>query len=161
MTKQGRAVLVLIVASATLGLASCDHYNCANGLNFGSSTCSSSSITGVGSGTTGGTASAAFVFAVDEGTGTGGTIDGYTLDTTAQPPQVTPSYPAPAVPQNDGGVGMAVAQKQFLYAGFGTVGQIYGWTISSTGTLTAIAGSPFPAAYLGHFATGVGEANMI
>jgi hypothetical protein len=161
MTKQVRTILVLIVALATLGLASCDHYNCANGLNFGSSTCTSSPITGPGSGSTGGTATAAFVFAVDEGTGTGGTIDGYTLDTTAQTLQVTPSYTAPAIPQNDGGVGMVVAQKQFLYAGFGTVGQLYGWTISSTGTLTAIAGSPFSAPFLGDFVTGVGEANMI
>jgi hypothetical protein len=148
-----------IAALTTLGLASCDHYNCPNGLNFGSSTCSNSSITSPGSGGTGGNATAAFVFAVDQGTGTGGTIDGFTLDTTANTFQTTPSFTAPTIPVNNGGVGMVVAQKQFLYAGFGTVGQIFGWTISSTGSLTAIAGSPFPASL--DFPGTVGEAAMI
>jgi hypothetical protein len=161
MTKRVRADFLLIVALATLGLASCDHYNCSNGLNFGSSTCTNSSISNPGGSGSGGSATAALVFAVDEGTGSGGTIDGFTLDTTANTFQATPSYTAPAIPQNNGGVGMVVAQKQFLYAGFGTVGQIFGWTISSTGSLTAIAGSPFPASFLGNFGVGVGEANMI
>ena len=35
MTKRVRASLILIVAVATMGLASCDHYNCASGPNFG------------------------------------------------------------------------------------------------------------------------------
>jgi hypothetical protein len=161
MTKQARAVLMSIAALTTLGLASCDHYNCPNGLNFGSSTCSNSSITSPGSGGTGGNATAAFVFAVDQGTGTGGTIDGFTLDTTANTFQTTPGFTAPTIPVDNGGVGMVVAQKQFLYTGFGTVGQIFGWTISSTGSLTAIAGSPFPAPFLGDFLGTVGEAAMI
>ncbi len=161
MTKRVRADLLLIVAMATLGLAGCDHYTCTNGLNFGASTCSNSSISGPGGSGSGGSATAAFVFAVDEGTGTGGTIDGFTLDTTANTFQATPSYIAPAIPDNNGGVGMVVAQKQFLYAGFGTVGEIFGWKISSTGSLTAITGSPFTAPFLGFFGAGVGEANMI
>src|SRR5271155_1362058 len=161
MTKRVRVDFLLIVALATLGLASCDHYNCSNTLNFASSTCTSSSISNPGGSGSGGSATAALVFAVDEGTGSGGTIDGFTLDTTANTFQATPSYTAPAIPQNDGGVGMVVAQKQFLYAGFGTVGEIFGWTISPTGSLTAIAGSPFSAPFLGHFGAGVGEANMI
>lgn len=161
MTKQARAVLLAIAALATLGLASCDHYNCPSGLNFGSSTCSNSSITSPGGGSTGGSASAAFVFAVDQGTGSGGTIDGFTLDTSANTFQATPSFTAPTIPNNNGGVGMVVAQKQFLYAAFGTVGQIFGWTISSTGSLTAIAGSPFSAPFLGDFLGTVGEAAMI
>jgi hypothetical protein len=161
MTKRVRADLLLIVAMATLGLAACDHYTCTNGLTFGASTCSNSSITGPGGSGSGGSATAAFVFAVDQGTGTGGTIDGFTLDTSANTFQATPGYTAPTIPNNNGGVGMVVAQKQFLYAGFGTVGEIFGWTISSTGSLTAIAGSPFPAPFLAFFGAGVGEANMI
>jgi 6-phosphogluconolactonase (cycloisomerase 2 family) len=161
MTKQARAGLMSIVALTALGLASCDHYNCPSGLNFGSSTCSNSSITGPGGGSTGGSATAAFVFAVDQGTGSGGTIDGFTLDTTANTFQATPSFTAPTIPNNNGGVGMVVAQKQFLYAGFGTVGQIFGWTIDSTGNLTAITGSPFSAPFLGDFLGTVGEAAMI
>ncbi len=159
MTKRVRVVLLLIVALATVVLASCDHYNCTNTLNFGSSTCSNSSITGPGGSGSSGSATAAFVFAVDQGTGTGGTIDGFTLDTTANTFQATPSYTAPTIPNNNGGVGMAVAQKQFLYAGFGTVGEIFGWTISSTGSLTAITGSPFPASL--EFPGTVGESAII
>ncbi len=161
MTKRVRADLLLIVAMATLGLAGCDHYTCSNGLTFGASTCSNSSISNPGGNGTGGSATAAFVFAVDQGTGTGGTIDGFTLDTSANTFQATPSYTAPAIPDNNGGVGMVVAQKQFLYAGFGTVGQIFGWKISSTGNLTAITGSPFSAPFLGDFLGSVGEAAMI
>jgi 6-phosphogluconolactonase (cycloisomerase 2 family) len=159
MAKRVRADLLLIVAMATLGLAGCDHYTCTNGLNFGASTCSNSSISNPGGNGTGGSATAAFVFAVDQGTGTGGTIDGFTLDTSANTFQATPSYTAPTIPDNNGGVGMVVAQKQFLYAGFGTVGEIFGWKISSTGSLTAITGSPFPASL--EFPGSVGESAMI
>jgi len=161
MAKRVRADLLLIVAMATLGLAGCDHYTCTNGLNFGASTCSNSSISNPGGNGTGGSATAAFVFAVDQGTGTGGTIDGFTLDTSANTFQATPSFIAPTIPDNNGGVGMVVAQKQFLYVGLGTVGKIYGWTISSTGSLTAITGSPFTAPFLGNFLGVVGEAAMI
>ena len=159
MTKRVRTDLLLIVAMATLGLAGCDHYTCTKGLTFGASTCSNSSISNPGGNGTGGSATAAFVFAVDQGTGTGGTIDGFTLDTSANTFQATPSFIAPTIPDNNGGVGMVVAQKQFLYAGFGTVGEIFGWTISSTGSLTAITGSQFPASL--DFAGTVGEAAMI
>jgi hypothetical protein len=38
---------------------------------------------------------------------------------------------------------MAVAQKQFLYAAFGSTKTIYGWTISAAGILTPVSGSPF------------------
>jgi lactonase family protein with 7-bladed beta-propeller len=159
MTKRVRADLLLIVAMATLGLAGCDHYTCSNGFNFGSSTCSNSSISNPGGSGSGGSATAALVFAVDQGTGTGGTIDGFTLDTSANTFQATPSYTAPTIPDNNGGIGMVVAQKQFLYVGLGTVEKLYGWTISSTGSLTAITGSPFPASL--DFLGTAGEAAMI
>ena len=161
MTKRVRADLLLIVALATLGLAGCDHYTCGTGLNFGSSTCSNSSLSNPGGSGSGGSATAALVFAVDQGTGTGGTIDGFTLDTTANTFQATPSFTAPTIPSNEGGVGMVVAQKQFLYVGLGTVGQLYGWTINATGSLTAITGSPFSAPFLGDFLGSVGEAAMV
>jgi 6-phosphogluconolactonase len=137
MTMRVRAVLMLMTALAMMGLAGCGHYTCSAG--FGASTCTS--------GTTppGGSATAAFVFAVDPS----GTIDGLTLNTSAATFTATPSYTGPTnLPQNSSGQGMVVAQGKYLYALYGGTGQIYGFTISSTGGLTPIANSPFSAAYL-------------
>jgi 6-phosphogluconolactonase len=171
MTKQVRAVLVFMVALATLGLANCDHYNCAadDGLSFNGGTCSSGSPSSIssGSGSTGtssGSATAAFVFSVDTGTSSGGdagSINGYTLNTTANTLGATPSYTAPVTPASDGGVGMVIAQKQYLYTAFASAEQIYGWTISSSGTLTAISGSPYTATFLSSFGGQAAQAEMI
>jgi hypothetical protein len=158
MTKQARVVLVFTVALVAMGLANCGVYNCNtdDGLSFSGGTCNSSSPSGASSGSgssgsgSGSSATAAFVFSVDiDTTGTNsGSINGYTLNTTASTFGITPNYTAPTAPSNDGGVGMVIAQKQFLYAGFESAEQIYGWTISSTGNLTAISGSPYSASFL-------------
>ena len=137
MTMRVRTVSMVIIALAIMGLASCGHYTC--GANFGSSTCAAGppSLSGGG---TGGSAAAAFVFVLN-GTATGSVV-GYTLNTSVNPPTLTSTanFTAPVTPTADSGIGMAVAQKQFLYAAFGSTQQILGWTISSTGTLTAVSG---------------------
>jgi hypothetical protein len=143
MTMQVRASLVLVAALAIMGLASCDHYVCTSGANFGSSNCTAGPLSLGGGG--GGSTNAAFAFAVDEA----GTIDSFTLNTSADTFQATTPYTAPIVPPNEEGSGMVVAQKKFLYAAFPGTGQIFGWTIGSGGGLTAIAGvNPFDAPYL-------------
>jgi hypothetical protein len=135
MTKRVRAVLILVVALAMMGLASCDHYNC--GATFGNSSCAASG-SGLGSGGTGAT-SAAFAYAVDQA----GTMDGYGLNTTAGTFSAISGYIAPTVPLNDPGVGMVIAQKQFVYTVFGLERAIYGWSIdATTGSLTALTGFP-------------------
>jgi hypothetical protein len=158
MTMRVRTGFVSIMALALLVLAGCGHYVCTGGANFGSSSCTASSG-GLGQGGGGGTANAAFVYAVD----TAGTIDGYTLDTTASTFAAIPSYTAPVVPTNNGGVGMVVAQKKYVYAGFGSVGELFGWSInSSTGALTSIAGvNPLSAPFLDNFGGIVAQADMI
>jgi len=146
MTMRVQASLMLIMALAMMGLASCDHYNCASGPNLGTSCTSSGSglgTTGTGTGTGTGAATA-FAFAIDEA----GTIDGYTLNATSGTFQATSGYTAPTIPSNDQGSGMVVAQEQFLYAAFPGTGQIFGWSIGSGGSLTTIAGSPFSAPYM-------------
>jgi 6-phosphogluconolactonase len=156
MRMRVRASSMLIVAVAMMGLASCDHYNCASGPTLGSS-CTS---TGSGLGTTGssggnGTATAAFVFVADSaGTGTTGTIDGYTLNTSASTFSATPSFIAPLTPQGDAGVGLVVAQKQFLFTGFGSTNTIYGWSIGADGSLTTLNGSPYPAPFMSFVESG-------
>jgi len=160
MTTRVRTLFVAAVLLATLWLVGCDHYTCS--ATFGNSSCTAS---GSGLGTTGGggNTSSAFVYAVDEGTSgsTNGTIDGYAFDSTTLAFGPITSYTAPTVPINNGGVGMVVAQGINLYAGFGTVQQLYGWVISSSGSLTAIPGSPFAVPALDGFISGVGQANMI
>ena len=42
MTMRVRAGLMLMAALAMMGLASCGHYICSEGANFGASTCTSS-----------------------------------------------------------------------------------------------------------------------
>lgn len=155
-----RAILSMLVLLAMMFLTGCGgHYFC--NVTFGSSTCTPSGSGlgsgGGGGGGGGGSGATAFVFAVDQA----GTIDGYTLNTTAGTFAATSGYTAPTVPANDGGVGMAVAQKQFLYAGFGAAEQLYGWVISSSGSLTAITGTPITAPFLDRFNGGVGQDNII
>lgn len=160
MTTKVRALLALVVIPATMWLAGCGHYAC--GATFGNSSCTASG-SGLG-GTTGTSTSSAFVFAVDEGLSgaANGTIDGYALNATAVTFGPISSFAAPTIPLNNGGVGMAVAQGQFLYAALATApASIYGWTISSTGVLTAITGSPFASNAAAGYIGGVGQDNMI
>jgi hypothetical protein len=136
MTMRVRAILMLMAALAMMSLAGCGHYIC--GAGFGASTCTT------GPSPPGGSTTAAFAFAIDPA----GTVDGLTLNTSAGTFGPTPSYTGPTTPQNTSGEGSVVAQGQYLYTLFSGTGQIYGFTISSTGGLTAMTNSPFSAAYL-------------
>jgi 6-phosphogluconolactonase (cycloisomerase 2 family) len=149
-----RAFFGLVVVASILLLANCGHYTC--GATFGASSCTASG-SGIGSGG-GGSATAAFVFAVDTSSGT---MDGYTLDTTANTLSATTGYTAPTIPQ-DTGAGMVVAQGKYLYAAFRSTNQIFGWQISSSGGLTAVTGSPYSASFLSSInAGGLAQQNMI
>ena len=169
MTKQVRAFLVFMVGLATIGLANCGKYNCAtdDGLSFSGSACTSTSPSGVSSG--GGSSSSAssvFVFAVNSAAGTStspsGAIEGYSVDSATTTSGPITGFTAPTVPPDDGGIGMVIAQSQFLYAGFGIAAQIYGWTIDgTTGALTAISGSPWSGSFLHAFSAGVAADEMI
>jgi lactonase family protein with 7-bladed beta-propeller len=145
MSMKMRALLMLIAAAATVSLSACGGgYTC--NVTFGASTCNQS---GSGIGTTGGSGgggggggggkATAYAFAVDQG----GTLDGYTLSASAGTFAATSSYTAPAVPANDPGVGMVVAQGQFVYAIFELEDKILGWSLdSTTGSLTPLSGFP-------------------
>jgi hypothetical protein len=45
-------------------------------------------------------------------------------------------------------MGMAVAQTKYLYAAFGSTGQVFGWSINTDGTLAAVSLSPYTAAFV-------------
>lgn len=154
-----RGMVCVLVALSTMWLAGCGHYTC--GTTFGNASCNAS-----GSGFQqggGSSASAAYVYAVDQGLSgaSNGTIDGFAFNATTVSFGGITNYTAPVVPLNQGGVGMTVAQKQFLYTGFGASNQIYGWTIGADGSLTTITGSPFTAPGLGGYISGVGQDNMV
>lgn len=160
-------ILYRVLMSLLLMLATVFLVNCAGGapgcpqVSFGS-TCTAGSGGGGGFGGGGGgggggsSSTTLYVYAVDQA----GTIDGYVNSASAGEMIPISSYTAPVVPVNGGGVGMVIAQKQYLYAGFGETGQLYGWVVGSDGTLTAISGSPYTAPYLGYYGSGVGQADM-
>jgi hypothetical protein len=142
MTTKARALLsLLLVVLATMFLVNCSPYSCR--VTFGASTCTPSG-SGIGSGGGGGGgggggAASAFAFAVDQN----GTMDGYTLNSSAGTFQLTPGYIAPTIPPNDPGAGMVIAQKQFVYAAFEQSGdEIFGWSVNSSGSLTPLSGFP-------------------
>jgi len=130
MTIRVRTILLLTVALATMGLASCDHYTC--GATFGNATCTPG-------GTTGGGNATAYVF-VSNSSATG-TIDGYTLDAGAGTFLVSSPYVGPLTTTAPI-IGMVVAQNKFLYAVYST--GIYGYTVASAGDLETIQGLPVP-----------------
>jgi hypothetical protein len=161
MKMQVRVGFTVFAALVALGLAGCDHYNCSSGANFAGNNCTAS---GSGLGTSGtGSATAALVYVIDPGTSgsTNGTMDSYTLNTSAETFAASPNYTAPTIPPADGGVGLVVAQQKYLYAGFGTTNQIYGWSFDSTGNLTTISGSPFAASFLNSVGGGFANGAMI
>lgn len=159
MTKRLRVGLFSMLMLA-IALTGCGHFNCASGAQFGASTCTPSAP-GIGT-TGGGSAAAVFAFAVDTAaSSTAGTIDEFTLDTTAQTFQATPGYVAPSIPASDPGAGMVVAQSQFLYAGFGSTDQIFGWSIDSSGILTPVGGSPYAASFMSSVGGNFGTQSII
>jgi len=135
-------LFILLVMAASMSLVNCSPYSC--NVTFGSTACTpSGSGLGGGGGGVGGTGGgggstpAAFAFAVDQN----GTLNGYTLNSSAF--QVTSGYTAPGIPSGDPGVGMVIAQKQFVYTVFEVENKIYGWSMNATsGTLTLLSGFP-------------------
>jgi 6-phosphogluconolactonase (cycloisomerase 2 family) len=131
-----RALLLAGIVLGAMWLSGCGTYKC--GITFGSSTCS---------GTTPPTSEpSAFAFAVDQ---TNSTIDGYTLSASTSTFAATSPYTAPPISQNTGGVGMVVAQGKYLYAVIADSQQIYGYTIGSNGSLTALSNFPVTAPLAG------------
>jgi 6-phosphogluconolactonase len=142
MTMRLRILIVLTVALGQLFWTSCGHYSCTD--TFSPNSCSTGGGGGGGIGTGGGgggggSAASAFAFVVDQ---TLGSIDGYTLTAGTSTFEATTGYVGPAIPTGDPGVGVVVVQKKFLYAVFGPENLIYGWSISSSGTLTTLSGFP-------------------
>jgi hypothetical protein len=159
-----RWLVGIFIMLGTLLLSNCSPYGCR--VTFGSSTCTSSGSSslgggggsGGGGGGGGGATPTAFVYAVDDS----GTIDGYVLSDSASTFGAISNFTAPTIYANSGGVGMALAQGQYVYAGLGdSGGWLYGWTISASGSLSPISGTPVAAPFLATLASPPGRSQMI
>ncbi len=154
-----RVALSFVAMLAILLLASCTGAPGCPQVGFGSSAaCTPGGSGSLGGGGTGGTGGGgggggggnapptAFIYVVDQtggGSGANGTIDGYDLSNSAGSFLTLSGYTAPQIKPTDGGVAMAVANKQFVYAALATSGQLGGWSIdAATGGLTVIPGFP-------------------
>jgi 6-phosphogluconolactonase len=138
-----RVLMSILAILAAISLTGCaGSYGCR--VTFGSSTCTpSGSGSGGGGGTGGGgggggSSPNAFAYVVDQN----GTMDGYALNATAKTFGPVSTYIAPKIPPNKGSVGVVVAQGKYLYAVFQDVQQIFGWSIGTTGNLTALSNFP-------------------
>lgn len=145
MTKRVQAVLTLIMAVGIMGLAGCDHYNCAGGATFGGSSCTAS-----GGGLGGGGNGSGTVFAYllgQSGTTTSVIADDLDLstnsfqeDTTFVSPVFTTTFPA-----NGGTVVVSKGSQKYLYIPFSD-GNLYGFAIDgATGALTPVSSNPSTA----------------
>jgi hypothetical protein len=165
-----RALSGLLALLAMWLMAGCSGTSVCPTVGFGTSTACTTGGSGGGSfggggGSGGGggggssTTPTTFAYTVDEG----GTIDGYVFSNSGGTFAAISSstYTAPTIPANGGGVGMVVAQQQYLYAALADDNEIYGYTIGTNGALTAMSSSPFSAPYLSNYVSGVGQANMI
>jgi hypothetical protein len=136
MTMKVRALLTLTITLATVWMSGCGHYNC--GTTFGNSTCTPS---GGGLGGGGGNTSGnkAYVYYVGIGL-----VGGLQLDS-SQTLTAIPNFVSPTFPLNYTASGATVAGKKFLYVPSVATSELFAWSISSSGGLTAVNGSPFSA----------------
>lgn len=140
-----RLVFVSFALLATMCLAGCDHYICGGGATFGNASCSATN----GGGNTNSGGGGNYLLIADAGG-----IQGEVLDGAAGTIELTPGFGSVPVNTNVPGTWMVVAQATYMYVGYTSIGQIYGWKINGDGTLTTITGSPFTAGFLANNSSG-------
>jgi len=139
MTMKVRALSVLVLVASTMWLAGCGHYVC--GTTFGASSCDAGGG-GLNQGN-GGTTKGTYLFIADAGG-----IQGEVLDVAGKKLSANGSVTIQAT-GNVPGSYLAIAGEKFLYSVYPDIGSIYGFSISGSGTLTALANvNPFLATFL-------------
>ena len=139
MTMRVRAILMLMAALAMMSLAGCGHYICGAG-DLAHPPARRDRLL------RGGTHQPQLLLLPSD-TGRHGRRS-LRLNTSAGTFGRNPQLHGTDHSAKHSGEGSVVAQGQYLYTLFSGTGQIYGFTISSTGGLTAMTDSPFSAAYL-------------
>jgi len=139
MSMKVRALLVGVIIMTEMWLVGCGHYNC--GVTLGNSSCSSSGG-GFNQGGNGGLKVTAFVyFMYDRDAQMAAEALNFNNSGTFAPYS---QFVSPALPLSLGSTdgGLIVAAKKYLYIPFAN-GVLYGYSIDSTGQLTALTGSPY------------------
>jgi hypothetical protein len=169
MKTNARALLgLLLVVLASMFLSGCkESYGCQ--VTFGASSCTPSGGGLGGGGGTGGTGG---------GGGGGGTtptalaydivqtgeVNGIAYSSTVPSLTDISGFVLPTVPAADPSAELVIAQKQYLYGIFPQTQLLYGWTIATSGDLTAMNGSPFTVSALGFMvanSTGVNYSGVV
>jgi len=158
MTIRVRTILVLAVTLATMGLASCDHYTCGTGAEFGSSTCTSSGtgLSSGGGGVTGNNVTAFVYFEADDALA----VDGLNVNDSGTF-EVVEGFATPTFAANSNVIGVVGVNKQYLYVPV-TNNTVYGYSINGTdGALTGTPNSPYTsgASFSGIGSTGTQAAD--
>lgn len=139
MTNPVRAGLMITVALAMMGLASCGHYICTGGANFGSSTCDASTSGGGGGLNGTGTVYAYLLFEV--GASDGMAADALSLSANTwleEESFIPPSLPS-TVSLDGGTVVVNLTGQKYIYVAFHN-GTVYGYSIDgASGALTTVA----------------------
>jgi 6-phosphogluconolactonase len=131
---------MLVAGLAVMGLASCGHYNCASGANFGSSSCTApGGGLGGGGGNGTGTVYAYLLFDVDPFDGMAADYLSLSANTwTENESFVPPSLPS-TVSLDGGTVVVNLSGQKYFYVAFQN-GTVYGYSIDgSSGALTTVA----------------------
>lgn len=137
VTMKMRVMLISLLALATMWMAGCGHYKC--GATFGNSSCSAG-----GGGNTNGGQGGTYLYIADAGG-----IQGEVIDVTTKSLKVTPGFGTVSVPTNVPGNWMVTAQAKYMYTGYTSIGDIYGWALVGNGSITFVnSGQPFTATYL-------------
>lgn len=136
MTMKVRALFATLAMLATLALSGCGHYVCTH--TFGSATCTAGSG-GFSSGGTGSNGQTAFVYFVDNTSGTDGmAAEGLNVANSGTFAPIS-GFVSPTLPDNV--ISMTIVNKEFLYMPFNDE-ELGAYSInSSSGALTAI-GTP-------------------
>jgi len=77
-----------------------------------------------------------------------GGIQGEFADTTLKKMSITPNFGTVSVDTNNPGDWLVIAQQKFMYGAYTDVGQIYQWSVSGNGLLTALNPPNITASYL-------------
>jgi hypothetical protein len=93
---------------------------------------------------TGGTAATGIYLMVANAGG----IQGEFADTTLKKMSITPNFGTVSVDTNDPGDWLVIAQQKFMYGAYTDVGQIYQWSVSGSGLLTALNPPNITASFL-------------
>ena len=148
------AIGLMLVLAMALGLVGCGGGSCTSAMSGSTSSGAGGSVGGAsppasactlaaGNGG-GGTAGGTYLFIADAGG-----IQGEVLNPSSGSITVTSNFGTVQVATSEPGSWVVIAQQQYLYSVYPSIGEIYGWAIAGNGTVTPLNNDqPFAASFL-------------